>query len=1055
MPRSPSQLAKLMRPRLHNAVARERLFELLDDAREQRPVICVVGPPGAGKTTLVASWLDARSIKGIWYQVDEGDAALATLFHYLGTAVRDFTRRGQRPLPALTAEYLPDVAGFARRFFRELFSRLSHRATLVLDNYQEIEADHGFHRIVADAVNEIPAGTTLIVISRRDPPDCYSRLVANENVALVEWEDLKLTLDEAQAIGGVRPESNLPLIRALHEDCGGWAAGFTLMLERALRGRQAPQVTRPESLRAVFDYFAGELFGRLPAESRPLLLALSVLPRMSEAAAQAVTGTSAAIRLLEDLHRRRLFTDRRLAAQPVYQFHALFLAFLQDRATQLLDAVELAALNRRAVQALLRDGSVEEALPLYLEARAFRDARGVILAHAAELVGQGRWEVVVQWIGSLPGDLVRSDCWLLYWLGTARISVAPSEAREQLERSYDQALGKRDALCEIQAAAGIVQTYMFEYARFRPLDRWMEAIHEGLQRVLEFPSIDAEARAQSAFLAAVSHRHPDDTRIDACVGRVFELLPRVSDVNLRVTSAAYLLLWGTHGGPIEVAARSAPLLESCVREPGVTALNAAWAWLLISWYHCLVSNQRECCEALSVIEAIAEKEGLPMVRKFSALIGSWTEMHVCNIGKAQTWHAQLIRTIDPSSLFDKASVEGIEAWLAVLRNEPRAALTHGKSAAEWHDASGCTVLQANHRVSCIWANVLLRDFTEARRWIAETRAFLSRTRSVWQEVVLRATEAYIALENGNREEAHERLRAAFGYARESGYHYSLGQHLRPWMSRLSAAALEAGIEVEYVRSQIRKFGWEVPASRPANWPWRVTVYTLGRFELLIDGEPFSFAHKAPRKPLALLKALIAMGGSRVSEHRLIDALWPDEEGDRGAEAIEIGLRRLRQVLRAPEAVVVSEGTVSLDRGLVWFDSEAFEDLTATGTDTREMRRGLDLYRGEFLAEDAEAPWTVSARERLRRKFVNIVDLSGRRLELEQSWADAAALYVRGLDSDPLAEVFYQGLMRCHLATRCKAEGLSVFRRMRQTLSVTLGITPSPESERMYRALLES
>jgi hypothetical protein len=28
--------------------------------------------PGAGKTTLVASWLDARNIKGIWYQVDWG-----------------------------------------------------------------------------------------------------------------------------------------------------------------------------------------------------------------------------------------------------------------------------------------------------------------------------------------------------------------------------------------------------------------------------------------------------------------------------------------------------------------------------------------------------------------------------------------------------------------------------------------------------------------------------------------------------------------------------------------------------------------------------------------------------------------------------------------------------------------------------------------------------------------------------------------------------------------------------------------------------------------------
>lgn len=132
------QLAKLTRPRLHKAVARERLFALLDEAHEHKPAICVAGPPGAGKTTLVASWLDTRGIKGIWYQVDAGDADLATFFYYLGEAAKAFTRNGQRPLPALTPEYLHDVEGFSRRIFRELFARLPKGASLVLDNYQDV-----------------------------------------------------------------------------------------------------------------------------------------------------------------------------------------------------------------------------------------------------------------------------------------------------------------------------------------------------------------------------------------------------------------------------------------------------------------------------------------------------------------------------------------------------------------------------------------------------------------------------------------------------------------------------------------------------------------------------------------------------------------------------------------------------------------------------------------------------------------------------------------------------------------------------------------------------
>jgi ATP/maltotriose-dependent transcriptional regulator MalT len=51
------QLAKINRPILAHVYARLRLFSWLDKARRKHPIIWVQAPPGAGKTTLIASYL--------------------------------------------------------------------------------------------------------------------------------------------------------------------------------------------------------------------------------------------------------------------------------------------------------------------------------------------------------------------------------------------------------------------------------------------------------------------------------------------------------------------------------------------------------------------------------------------------------------------------------------------------------------------------------------------------------------------------------------------------------------------------------------------------------------------------------------------------------------------------------------------------------------------------------------------------------------------------------------------------------------------------------------
>jgi DNA-binding SARP family transcriptional activator len=65
---------------------------------------------------------------------------------------------------------------------------------------------------------------------------------------------------------------------------------------------------------------------------------------------------------------------------------------------------------------------------------------------------------------------------------------------------------------------------------------------------------------------------------------------------------------------------------------------------------------------------------------------------------------------------------------------------------------------------------------------------------------------------------------------------------------------------------------------------------------------------------------------------------------------------------------------------------------------------------------------------------------------------AVDVYLRGLDVDPMVESFYQGLMRCYHRLGRRSEAISAYHRLKQILSITLGLAPSQASEKLYESL---
>ena len=145
----------------------------------------------------------------------------------------------------------------------------------------------------------------------------------------------------------------------------------------------------------------------------------------------------------------------------------------------------------------------------------------------------------------------------------------------------------------------------------------------------------------------------------------------------------------------------------------------------------------------------------------------------------------------------------------------------------------------------------------------------------------------------------------------------------------------------------------------------IVIFTLGRFELVLDGAPLRFRGRAPMRALELLSALIAAGGRGVSVASLSDSLWPDADGFDAYRAFTTTLHRLRRLLQCPEAVRLCAGRLTLDPEFCRVDVWEFERALRAAQDPHSMRRALDLYHGPFLGDDPR-PWALAMRTRLEK-----------------------------------------------------------------------------------------
>jgi ATP/maltotriose-dependent transcriptional regulator MalT len=226
-------LAKITRPRFKLTYLRTDLHGLLDELRST-PLIMVSGPPGSGKSTLVASYIESRNIPCLWYHLDQGDEDLAIFFYYLGIAALKTNPSKKTALPRMSLKRDSNISALAQEYFHKLYRCLESPFMIVFDDHHEISKGSALHEVLQEACAGLPKFGRIVLISRNECPAEMACLHTKCSKAVIGREELQLSPAEIKEIAALHGVT-LPTDDSAHQ-LNMKIDGSVAELIRALQG---------------------------------------------------------------------------------------------------------------------------------------------------------------------------------------------------------------------------------------------------------------------------------------------------------------------------------------------------------------------------------------------------------------------------------------------------------------------------------------------------------------------------------------------------------------------------------------------------------------------------------------------------------------------------------------------------------------------------------------------------------------------------------------------------------------------------------------------------
>jgi LuxR family maltose regulon positive regulatory protein len=424
--------------------------QLLDE--QQAPTAILCAPPGYGKTTLLAEWIELDERPYAWVTLTEHHRHPAVLGEAIMLALDELHPVDSGLLGAFRQAAHEQLAEPSGELMATLIATVSSMMTvpvpaiLVLDDAHQLKG-HAAERVLSAVASAMPASVKLALASRGVPPLHLGRRRAEHALIELGVRELAMTAYEAyRLLRAAGLDVDHRVVQRLTTKTEGWPAALylaALWLRPQADVEQALEEFSGAS-RAVSEYVHQELLSPLTNEQRVFLRRSSILDRLSAPLCDEVLERSDSAAVLEQLAFHECVLLALDTSGEWYRCHTLVRDVLRaELATR--EGDRAVALSDRASRSFEQSGDIDRAIGQAVASAQTQRGGELLWLHAPEYLLHGGDPRLRRWLSSFSEAKVAGSPQLALCAAFSELLTANVAAAERWATAASSAIARGPA----------------------------------------------------------------------------------------------------------------------------------------------------------------------------------------------------------------------------------------------------------------------------------------------------------------------------------------------------------------------------------------------------------------------------------------------------------------------------------------------------------------------------------------------------------------------------------------------------------------------------------